>query len=42
MLKVDSESVGIILYSMTGTENRLKINGRCKLVNHLIMCLFPC
>ena len=32
------ESDRILLNSMTGTENRLKGNGRCQFVNYLLKC----
>jgi len=38
VLHVDSQSNGIYCYHITGTENRLKSNGRCKFANHLLMC----
>lgn len=38
VLDADALSDGIYCYSLTGTENRLKSNGRCKFANHLLKC----
>ena len=38
VLDTESKSNGICCYSVTGTETRLKSNGRCKFANHLLMC----